>query len=346
MMFIPFTRKNFVAIRQITLFFMALLLTLSMNILGCTTQGGQQQTDSSGIKTKVVRVGYQKSATLIKTEGVLEKRLAPLEVSVEWIEFPAGLPLLEALNVGSVDIGSTGDSPPIFAQAAGADLAYVATTVPNGGMRAILVLQDSPIQEVSDLKGKKVAIQKGSGTHYFLLKAIEKAGLNEQDVKFIYLSPSDGRAAFQQKKVDAWATWDPYYALAERDLQVRVIETGDNYATQGSFYLASKAFIKDNPEATKILLEEIQKLNQWADANPKKVAEILSPQLGIERSVMEVIQNRQKNGFIPIDESVIQRQQQIADEFYRLKLIPKKINVRDAMLTPEQYAAITPKSLS
>lgn len=323
-----------------------LVLTIATTLVSCASTG-DTPSDQVEIKAKTIRIGYQKSSTLIKTEGVLEERLEPLGVTVEWKEFAAGLPLLEALNVGGVDIGSTGDSPPIYAQAAGADLVYVATTVPNGATRAILVKADSPFQTVADLKGRKVAIQKGSGTHYFLLQAIEKAGLDpEKDVKFAYLPPADGRSAFEQGSVDAWATWDPYYGLAERDMKVRTIASGADYATQGSFYLASRSFVEENPEAIKIILEEIEKLNQWSNNNPQKVAEILSPELGIEKPVLEVMQGRQRSGLRPITEDVIQIQQEIADEFHNLSLIPRKIDVREAMLTPEEYARITPEMIN
>ena len=127
-----------------------------------------------------LRIGYQKSASLFllqKTQGTLEKKLAAQGVGVKWVEFPAGPQLLEGLNVGSVDVGFVGEAPPIFAQAAGADLVYVANQPPAPQGEAIVVAKDSPIRSVADLKGRKVALNKGSNVHYLLVKALEKAGV-------------------------------------------------------------------------------------------------------------------------------------------------------------------------
>ena len=135
-----------------------------------------------------LRIGYQKYGTLVllKAQGALEKRLAPLGIQVKWAEFPGGPQLLEALNVGSVDFGTTGETPPIFAQAAGADLQYVAyePAAPKG--EAIVVAKDSPLKSVKDLKGKRVALNKGSNVHYLLVKALEKAGLKYEDVQTVF----------------------------------------------------------------------------------------------------------------------------------------------------------------
>src|SRR5580700_10185955 len=153
---------------------------------------------------KVVRVGYQKYGTflLLKARGLLEKKLAPLGFSVAWTEFPVGPQLLEALNVGALDFGITGEAPPIFAQAAGAPLVYVANEPAAPLSEAILVPKDSPIHAVAELKGKKVALNKGSNVHYLLVKALEKARVRYADITPVFLKPSDARAAFEHGDVD------------------------------------------------------------------------------------------------------------------------------------------------
>jgi sulfonate transport system substrate-binding protein len=132
----------------------------------------------------VLRIGYQKYGTLVllKAKGTLEKRLAEQGVEVKWTEFPGGPQLLEGLNVGSVDFGVTGETPPVFAQAAGADLLYVAHEPPAPTGEAILVPKDSPINAVAELKGKKIALNKGSNVHYLLVRALEDAGLKYGDI--------------------------------------------------------------------------------------------------------------------------------------------------------------------
>ena len=148
--------------------------------------------------------------------------------------------MLEALNVGSIDLGSTGDIPPIFAQAAGADLLYVGVEPPKPKAEVILVPENSPIKTVADLKGHKVAFQKGSSSHNLLLRSLQKAGLQFTDIQPAYLTPADARAAFQQGNVDAWAIWDPYYSAALLQGGVRVLGDGTNLNQTGSFYLAAR----------------------------------------------------------------------------------------------------------
>src|SRR5215207_926433 len=171
-----------------------------------------------------LRIGYQKNGSILvaKQQGLIERRLSALGVGpVKWIEFPAGPPLLEALSVGSIDVGATGDTPPIFAQAAGADLLYVAR-IPAASS-AILVPEASPLRSLTDLKGKRVAFTKGSSSHNVTVEVLKSAGLGYADVTPVYLSPADAAAAFARGSVDAWTIWDPFFALAEKNQRARVL---------------------------------------------------------------------------------------------------------------------------
>ena len=125
---------------------------------------------------KVVRIGFQKygKLVLLKSKGTLEQKLAPHGYTVAWTEFPSGPPLLEALNAGAVDFGNVGETPPVFAQAAGIAFYYVAYEPPAPRGEAILLPKDSPIKTVADLKGRKIALNKGSNVHYFLVKVLEE----------------------------------------------------------------------------------------------------------------------------------------------------------------------------
>jgi len=141
---------------------------------------------------RVLRIGHQKGwLSILKRRGTLEKRLTPLGVSISWTEFNAGPVQLEALNVGSIDFGDVGEAPPIFAQAAGAPLVYAGATVPRPRLEAIIVPKGSPIKTVADLKGKRVAYNKGSNVQYFLVKLLQKHGLQYGDVQSIFLPPPD-----------------------------------------------------------------------------------------------------------------------------------------------------------
>lgn len=279
-----------------------------------------------------VRIGYQKygTLTLLKGRGTLEQRLAQRNVTVKWTEFPAGPQLLEGLNVGSVDFGTVGEAPPIFAQAAGANLVYVGNEPPSPGSEAIVVPKDSKLRGVADLKGKKVALNKGSNVHYLLVKALEKAGVGYKDIDVVYLPPADARAAFERGAVDAWVIWDPFLAAAEKQLGARVLTDGKGLLANHQFYLAARPYAEKNADIVRILLEEIAKVDEWGAKNPKEVSQILSVQTGLDVDIVALAASRYSYGVKPITSEVLGQQQKLADTFASLKLIPKPISVKDA----------------
>ena len=282
----------------------------------------------------VIRIGYQKYGTLVllKARGSLEKRLAPLHVQVKWTEFPAGPQLLEGLNVGSIDFGTVGEAPPIFAQAAGADLVYVGNEPPASTGEAILVPKNSPIKSVAELKGKKVALNKGSNVHFLLVKLLEKAGVRYTDIDAVFLTPADARAAFERGSVDAWAIWEPFLAAAQTQTGARILANGNGVVSNHQFFLASRPYASKRGDVVAIVLEELAAIDQWAKANPKDAATALSPQIGLDQPTLELALSRGGYGVTPVSDAVLTEQQAIADSFYELKLIPKRINVRDATL--------------
>jgi sulfonate transport system substrate-binding protein len=281
----------------------------------------------------VLRIGYQKYGTLtvLKGKGDLEKRLKPLGVDIKWVEFPAGPQLLEGLNVGSIDFGTVGEAPPVFAQAAGANLVYVANQPPAPQAEAIVVPKGSAVKSLADLKGKKIALNKGSNVHYLLVKALEKAGLKYTDVQTVFLPPADARAAFERGSVDAWAIWDPFLAAAEQQIGARVIADGKGIVSNHQFYLASRDYADKNPGVIKAIVSELQKLDVWAAKDLQAVAEVLSPQIGLGVPIAKVAATRFAYGIQPINTAVAVEQQKIADVFYDLKLIPKAIRIADAL---------------
>ena len=283
---------------------------------------------------RVLRVGFQKYGTLIilKARGTLEQRLAPLGIDVKWIEFPAGPQMLEGLNVGSLDYGVVGEAPPIFAQAAGADLVYIANEPAAPSGEAIVVPATSTVKKVADLKGKKVALNKGSNVHYLLVKALEQAGVKYSEIDTVFLPPSDARAAFERGSVDAWAIWDPFFAAAETQLGARVLVDGRGLVSNHQFYLASRSYAQQNPEVIQAFIEELAKIDAWGGQHIKDVAAILSPLIGLPPATVELAGNRFSYGVKAIDDKTIEEQQKIADVFASLKLIPKNIRVRDALL--------------
>ena len=289
----------------------------------------------SQAQAEELRIGYQKYGTLVllKSSGALEKRLAEQGVTVKWTEFPAGPQLLEGLNVGSVDFGTTGETPPVFAQAAGADLQYVAFEPPAPFSEAILVPKDSPLKSVAELKGKKVALNKGSNVHYLLVRALEDAGLNITDITPVYLPPADARAAFERGSVDAWVIWDPFQAAAENQLQARTLRDGDGLVNNHQFYLTSRPFAEKHPDVVVALVDEIRKIGEWTRANTDAATAQVAPLLGLSPEITRVAVERQSYGAQLITPEVVEAQQQIADTFSDLKLIPKRLSIKDVIWT-------------
>jgi sulfonate transport system substrate-binding protein len=285
---------------------------------------------------RTLRIGVQKYGTLIvlQVSGSLEKRLAPQGIGVEWTEFPGGPQLLEALNGGSLDFGITGEAPPVFAQAAGVPFVYVGVDRPAPTGEAILVAKDSPIRAVADLKGKRIALNKGSNVHYLLVAALEKAGLRIADIEPEYLAPADGRAAFERGSVDAWAIWDPYLAAGQAATGARVLVDGTGLAQNPQFYLAQRGFAETQPSLLGIILDEIAKTDIWAAAHQKEVSRVLSPHTGLPVEILDVALARLGYGVTPLGPEVVANQQHIADMFFNVGLIPRSIAVRDAVWRP------------
>ncbi|MDH2926455.1 sulfonate ABC transporter substrate-binding protein [Lonepinella koalarum] len=281
------------------------------------------------------RIGYQKSnVALIKAKENIEKRLGEQGVEVKWTEFPGGPQLLEGLNVGSVDFGVTGETPPVFAQAAKADLLYVANDLTAPTSEAIIIPKDSPIQSVAELKGKKVAYNKGSNVHYLLVRALEEAGLKYDDIESVYLPPADARAAFERGSVDAWVIWDPYFAAAEQQLGARILRDGTNLVDNHRFYLSTRDYANKNPQVIGIVVEEIRNAGEWTKQHLNEVAAEFAPVLGLPKEIVYTTTARHTYGTNFISPEVVEKQQKIADTFTELKLIPEQLNIKNTVWTP------------
>ena len=303
--------------------------------------GAITQAQAASDNKSVLRIGYQKYGTLVllKAKGTLEKRLAEQGVEVKWTEFPGGPQLLEGLNVGSVDFGVTGETPPVFAQAAGADLLYVAHEPPAPTGEAILVPKDSPINSVAELKGKKVALNKGSNVHYLLVRALEDAGLKYGDITPVYLPPADARAAFERGSVDAWVIWDPFQSAAEKQLQARTLRDGSGLVDNHQFYLATRTYAEKNPQVVGVLVEEIRGVGEWVKGNLDEATSQVAPLIGLSPEITRQAVERQGYGAQFISPEVVEAQQKIADTFTELKLIPKQLTIKDVIWNPPAKVA-------
>lgn len=288
---------------------------------------------------KVFNVGYQKIGVLVvaRQQQLIEKALEPQGITVNWVEFQAGPPLLEALNVGSIDFGYTGDSPPIFSQAAGGNLVYVAAIPSKGIGSAIVVPKDSPIQSLADLKGKTVGFTKGSSAHNVIIAALEKAGLTYADITPAYLSPADAGAAFASGAIDAWSIWDPFYANVEQTQGARVLADGKEIlGITNGFFLANGSFAKDHPDIVKTAVSAVTAAGDWANANHDKVAEALAEVTKVPFDIQKIAADRTEFAVTPLTDEIVASQQAVADRFSQLGLIPKPIVVKDIVWTAPQ----------
>lgn len=282
--------------------------------------------------SKVVSIGFQKYGNFIvlKARGTLEKRLAPLGFSVRWLEFPAGPQLLEGVNAKAVDIGVVGETPPVFAQAGGVDFVYIAAEPDAPRGEALIVPKDSPIRSISELRGKKVAVTKGSNANYLLVKALEHGKVGYHEIQPVYLVPADARAAFASGNVDAWSIWDPYLAAAERQLGARALTNGEGIVRNVEYYVARRSFANEHPDVVHAVLAELQQIDGWAEHNVPAVASQLAPLTGLDPETLQLALGRTGYGVLPVDAERFSYQQQIADTLYEIKLIPKKLTITDA----------------
>ena len=288
-----------------------------------------------------LRIGFQKSAVnlvVVKQQGLLEKRFP--SAKVQWLEFPAGPQLLEALAVGALDFGLTGDTPPVFAQSAGKELRYVGAEPSKPLSSAVIVPVDSPLRTLADLKGKRIALQKGSSAHYLLVRALEKGGVRWADITPIYLPPADARAAFEKGAVDAWVIWDPFFAAVELALKPRVLTTGQGLSGNNSFYLASRAFAEGHAEAVDALLQALTQADAYVQEHRKEAAQLVSDFSGLNLATVHLFLSRRPRSPVgPLGPQIVADQQRVADAFHTLGLIPRPVKVDEIVWHPTRAAS-------
>jgi sulfonate transport system substrate-binding protein len=309
-------------------------LQFSLGVAAATAWSGASRAQSA---VKEVRIGYQKNGVLViaRQQAALETHFAPQGIAVKWVEFSSGPPMLEAMNVGSVDYGAVGDSPPVFAQAAGAVIVYAAgQPITNG--QGILVPAHSGIRSIADLKGKRIGFTKGSSAHNVVVQTLEKAGLTYADITPVYLAPPDAGPAFANGSIDAWSIWDPYFAIGETKQAGRILVNASEITKTNSFYIANRDFAKNHGAVLQQIIDVTATTAKWAEAHRDEVAKSLSAVTGIPLDIQTVAANRSSFAVGPITDDIVATQQGVADRFYKLGLIPKPVVVRDAVWKPTQ----------
>jgi len=273
-----------------------------------------------------LRVGYQRfgGLSLVKARGD-----AP---GVTWSLFESGPALTEALKAGAIDLGQTGEAPPIFAAAAKTPFVIAATGGPSPRSEAVLVKQSRGFKTFADLKGRTVALNKGSNVHWLLVKLLEANHMTLADINVKYLKPAEGRPAFDNDQVDAWIIWDPYFALAERP-GVQILTDASGLANNREYILVAKDSAGTKAGQIKSFLATYESTTAWGIANPDERSKILAPELKIDEPTTKRALARAAQPMAPLTPEIGDELQGIADGFTDLKLIPGTVDVKSLVDT-------------
>ncbi|MFI8291388.1 ABC transporter substrate-binding protein [Streptomyces sp. NPDC085614] len=310
----------------------ALLLPLALLASACTTASvADSASNSDGKGSLVLNVGDQKggSEAVLRAAGELDD----LGYRIKWSTFTSGPPLLEAVNAKAVDIGSVGNTPPVFAAGANSKITVVAATHGDSAGETILVPSDSPLRKPEDLKGRTVAVAQGSSAHFQLIASLKRAGLSLADVKVTLLQPADALAAFTSGKVDAWAVWDPYTSQVQQSGKGRVLTDGRGVVNGLGFQVASPSALADKEKAAAIgdLIERLRRAQDWVYKHPEAWAKVWAKETGLPYEVALAAVKRSNGTRIPValDQAAIDSEQKIADTFAELGLIPRRFEFAD-----------------
>lgn len=298
----------------------ALISVLALLAAGCLTACGGG--DGEGATADgPLRIGYQRFGGL----SLVKARNAAAGTS--WSLFESGPALTEGLKAGAIDIGQTGEAPPIFAAAGKINFKIIATSQPVPKGEAVLVKESRGYKSFKDLKGRTIALNKGSNVHWLLVRLLEANGMTIEDVNVKYLKPAEARPAFDNDQVDAWIIWDPYFALAERP-GVKVLVDATDLANNREYLLVSPEALKKKPDQVREFLRTYRQVTDWGLANPRPRAEILAPELKIPEGTADRALRRSSLPLAPVTPQIGAELQKIADGFTALRLIPAKVDIQ------------------
>lgn len=291
---------------------------------------------ASAQEIKEIRVALQKGGLLAiaKQRQVLEEEFKPLGITVKWYEFPYSNPLLEALNANQLDFGSAGSAPPIFAQVARENLVYAATQPAGLNSEGILAKDNSSIRKIADLRGKRIGVAKGTSSHHFLVAALDKAGIKLDEIKVVYLAPADATAAFDKGDIDAWVVWDPYLAIAEKVHQARNITKDQRVVYSNNYLMANREFALKHPDLLKRIVDRLIDIGKWAEGNRPQLAQLLTDQTGIPLDIERIVVDRGTFAIKYLDDGITAQQQDVANRFAELGLVPRKVDVQKIVWKP------------
>jgi sulfonate transport system substrate-binding protein len=277
-----------------------------------------------------ISLGFQKTGIplVARQLKVFEKRFEARGIRVKWIEFPSGLTLLQALDMGVIAFGNSGNVGCIFSQASGGHVNYIAAQPSGAKSEGILVKADSNIHTLADLRGKKVGYAKGSSSHDLIAAALEKAGVKLSEIETFSLGAADAAFAYEGGNIDAWVVWDPYFTLAQKHTPSRVLAYSGDIVSSAGFLLANSTFAA-HPDLVNEYIEGSKQASEWAKTHPADVTDLLSSATGIAPDVMAAVNRNANFDVIALDARLLDNQQATADRLFALGLIPKKVDVRE-----------------
>ena len=271
----------------------------------------------------ILRVGDQKgnARAVMEAAGVLKD----VPYTIEWKDFVAAAPLLEALGAGAIDTGLVGDAPFTFAAASGAPIKAIAAIRQSRDGLAILVPEQSPIPNFDGLRGKKIATGRGSIGHQLVLAALEAKGWTAGDVQLVFLTPADAKAAYSQGSVDAWSTWEPYVSQEEVLFKSRTLITGEGLTPGLSFEVATQDAIRGKREALLDFIRRLAAARAWSQDHVQNYAETWGRLMNIPSVVAVNWLSRARIRIEPIDDAVVADEQKTVDLYFRSGLIKQKL---------------------
>lgn len=305
-------------------------------VLFLSACSGSASTANNDQNSETIRIGYQKNGTtlLLRQSEQLEQVLNEKGYTVEWSEFNTASSVLEALNADSIDFGNTGDAPAVMALSRGMDFQFIASEPSSPHREAILIPEDSPIQSIQDLEGKKIAYNQASIAQYLLAKALETDGLTLDEVESVYLPPSDASIAFANGEVDAWVTWDPYMTVAEEGGN-KILTTGEGIVPLRSFFVASNNIIEKDPEVVNIVVDHVKEVGSSIDEDPTEAANVLEESTNIEASIWKIALSEKINAFETMDQEAIDDLQTLKTDLKEIEMISETVDIESHVWQPE-----------
>ncbi|GGP12985.1 aliphatic sulfonate ABC transporter substrate-binding protein [Oceanobacillus neutriphilus] len=312
--------------RHILILFLITMLSLILAACGSSASGAKGE----------VNIGYQKGGPTLalKNSGEFQEELEELGYTVTWSEFNTGSSILEALNAGSIDLANAGDIPSIFALDKGSDFQYIASEPSAPETEGILVSEDSSIQSLEDLKGKRVAYNNASIAQYLLIKLLGSADLSMDDIETVNLNPPDASLAFEKGEIDVWVVWDPYFADAEARGN-RILHTAENIVPYRSFYFATTEFIDQDPEVVELYVKHLAKVGKEINEDPSEASELLEGETQIPAATWETVLNKKESDAQFMDDQAIEDLEIEAADLLDIGLIENEINFSDYIWNPD-----------